>query len=207
MPGEQCHHADHAIVDNQRMAVKAHHAFARRPAGVVDLLIVNDVVGDHGRPPCAIRPIFNCPSGTRPCRPLRCVYWPALACSSKRHTLVIERPDARESGAQVLHQCLGAPLQHGLWRSSSGQGHADVASEQRPLRQQGPHPFSLLAIMDVADTAGDDVPSVHDVGLYRQLDGQLLAVLCEPDEFPDTAFQRRAGITAVSGRPISSETA
>ena len=72
--------------------------------------------------------------------------------------------------------------------------------EQGPLREERPHHFSLPAIVDVAHTGGEDVVPVHDVGLYRQLDGQFLAALCEPDELADTALEPRAWYQGRQGK-------
>ena len=124
-PREQRHDADQLRVHQQGISGKRHHPFTARPQRVVQMRVDLRGVSQVRRPLQRDHPDRQDADGNSRLRTLElCVR--AGTCLKLQHAIgVVQRPDAREAAVEMLHERLGALLQHGAQLGTARQRQTD----------------------------------------------------------------------------------
>ncbi len=127
---EHRQHPHQLAGDHQRVAGKGHHAFAPRPRLIAHPRVAVDVVGQVRRPLLGDQPDLEPAHRDAAVRAVD-VRVEAGARLQLEHRLgLVEGPDPREGGAQVIDDDLDAALEHVADRPLPGERKGDIARQQ-----------------------------------------------------------------------------
>ena len=183
MFGKKRDHADEAGIDDERVAGKGDHAFARRPFRVGDIRIVRHVVREVGAAALRDAADLELPHRHPSVRSVEMRVEPGAGAEDEHGLRLIEHPDAREGGVEMAHEQFAGAVQARAQLRLGGEVRRDVGAQSGQAGALRQLLFGRFALRDVADEADEHGLAVERERIDRKLHGKFAAVAPDRRQF------------------------